>query len=1002
MVKNPGFFVWAFFRVPRIRNRVFALTGFFAALGISIWLVLYAWSIPDIGVRTAFSLEVVYFHPEFQSQPGDPTPQPKDVITALDGKPIQSWPQLLREIIVTHPPQANEGDKVPATVDLEWKRPQVAELFHAKVRIGKTSLANMVPSFLWLGLKMIMVCVGALIFWYRPMESATRQFFILGLVSLIAYLGGYHWWRIATQPVLISLFMSAALFLPAVSLHFFLIFPKPKRFLVQSPSTVLGVVYGVPAVFLMLLVSGYIRIRLIGVEGAASTEGLNLILREMLLEIFFFLGLAVIWFVGCILSLMHSYRKASDDTERNQVKWILLGCIAALFPIVYSAYLVIMDPSGFSQGGATWPMFGASLFVTASFTVSITRYKLLQLDKAIASGVSYFLLSSMAGLIYYGLVFGLMLLAGSQFISHPTFFQVGMVSGTAMVIILLMDRLRGRIKSVLDRRYLKEKTKLDLTFRRMSEAVESLVDPLQMARRLLVGATESIGVPRASVFLKNRDAGYKLADYLGNAPRKELVNGSSTLAQRLQNGESLCVSFLSAQADHAVRRELLEINAQVVVPLLHENDLRGFLVLGAKGTGPFTIDDLNLCAAFAQMTVLGLVSSEGHRIINQLNEELREKVEKIAEQQNRILALQTQLSRKPMLLEPQEGSVTSVESTSLREQEASKALGANGKMVGASPAMRNVLDLAQKVAVGNAAVLVRGESGTGKEVLAQLIHDLSPRSAKPFVKVHCAALSPGLLESELFGHVKGAFTSAIRDKTGRFESANGGTIFLDEIGDISPEVQVKLLRVLQEKVIERVGSSQPIKVDVRVVAATHQDLESLIAAGKFRSDLYYRLNVFPIVLPPLRERREDIPELAMHFLRQSSASSQKMVHSMDDDAVLAIKSYSWPGNIRELENAMERSVVMCAEGVILLENLPEEVSSCLAMVERPRETDASEAPVGSARPITEMAREDYLRREKEKILVAMTKAGGNKAKAARVMGMARSTLVSRMKKLGLD
>ena len=211
-------------------------------------------------------------------------------------------------------------------------------------------------------------------------------------------------------------------------------------------------------------------------------------------------------------------------------------------------------------------------------------------------------------------------------------------------------------------------------------------------------------------------------------------------------------------------------------------------------------------------------------------------------------------------------------------------------------------------------MLIRGESGTGKELLAAAIHQASPRAARPFVKLHCAALSQSLLESELFGHVKSAFTGADRDRVGRFEQANGGTLFLDEIGDINLEVQTKLLRVLQEMSFERVGSSQPITVDVRILAATHQDLEALIRAGRFREDLYYRLNVICLYTPALRERREDIFELAVYFLNLHAQRTGKLVTHLDPEAVEALAAYDWPGNIRELENVIERAVVL-ADGL---------------------------------------------------------------------------------------
>src|SRR5207302_6938207 len=231
-------------------------------------------------------------------------------------------------------------------------------------------------------------------------------------------------------------------------------------------------------------------------------------------------------------------------------------------------------------------------------------------------------------------------------------------------------------------------------------------------------------------------------------------------------------------------------------------------------------------------------------------------------------------------------------------------------IVGSGPAVQQVLQLIKKVSSTRSAVLIRGESGTGKELLARALHEGSPRASKPYIKVHCAALSPTLLESELFGHVKGAFTDAHKDKIGRFELADGGTLFLDEIGDIGLEVQTKLLRVLQEMTFERVGSSEPVEVDVRVIAATHQNLERLIAEGRFREDLYYRINVISVSVPPLRERREDIPELALHFLKLHGERCGKTMLQIDDDALGMLKAYSWPGNIRQLENVIERAVVV--------------------------------------------------------------------------------------------
>lgn len=993
---SPKFVVWAFLREAKVHNRTLVLTGSFLAMVFSFAVVFYSWSFPEIGVRAVFSLDIQYFQKENLLNSDQELPLTGDKITALDGNTIYSWPQFLRT--VQQLPIRNSADGVPNTVRLGFYRPSDQTNHESLLLYGQTSLENMIPSFLWLVLKMAMVFAGGLILWWKPTEDSARQFFILGLVSLVAYMGGYHWWRIATQPMLIFCFQAGAIFLPAVSLHFFMIFPKQKLFLVRRPLVTFSVVYGVPSLFLFLMITGYFRLRMIYGVDAASAEGSNFILREMLLEIYFYLAVAFVWFLGCIGCLIHSFRNASDETQRNQVKWILMGCIAALAPIVYSGFIVFTDASRFGRGGATWPMFAASLFVTASFSVSITRYKLIQLSQYLSSGFSYFLMSSLAGLIYYGIVFSGMLLVGTQFIEQPSLSQVAMVSGTAMIIILMLDRLRGRMKAALDRRFFKEKIKLDQTFRKMSQAIESLVDPLLMARRLLLTTTESLGVPKGSVFLKAPDfPGFKLADYLGNAPRQDVIYNDSVLAKVLLKGESVCLDLASMPSDPAIRKVLNSLGGVTIVPLQHEEDLTGFLVLGQKGSGAFTIDDLNLLAAFSQITVLGLVSAEGHKKIDLLNNEIKGKVVKIAEQQNRILALQSQLSRGSQLSEVTDGQVTDALSVNTAGE-----LHLNGqaqKLVGSSQQIKYVMELVGKVAPGGSAVLLRGESGTGKEVVAQVLHEQSSRADKPFVKVHCGALSAGLLESELFGHVKGAFTSAIKDKIGRFEAANGGTLFLDEIGDINQEVQIKLLRVLQEKIFEKVGSNVPIQVDVRIIAATHQNLEELIRQGKFRSDLFYRLNVFPITIPTLKERDDDIPELSYYFLQKACYKLGKTIVSIDDEALLCLRAFSWPGNIRQLENVIERGVVITSSKSLQVDDLPDEIKAMA--YDFNSSVEVANSGQGLIK-VTDQSKSDYLRREKDKIFQALSQHGGNKSKASRSLGMARSTLVSRMKKLGLE
>ncbi len=307
--------------------------------------------------------------------------------------------------------------------------------------------------------------------------------------------------------------------------------------------------------------------------------------------------------------------------------------------------------------------------------------------------------------------------------------------------------------------------------------------------------------------------------------------------------------------------------------------------------------------------------------------------------------------------------------------------GAYTMLVGESQAMRRVLELIDRVAGQDSTVLIQGESGTGKELAARAIHAKSPRSNQPFVKVNCAALNDNLLESELFGHEKGAFTGAIRRKKGRFELADGGTLFLDEIGDISPATQVKLLRVLQEKEFERVGGEQTLRVNVRVLAATNRDLTELIEQGKFREDLYYRLNVIPLRLPPLRDRREDIPPLVAHFLKKFNATK-----TIEPQGMELLKMYHWPGNIRELENLIERLVVIAPQDVI--------PAGLIAHALQPQ-------PFNGDEPQNMNLNQALYQFEKKLIMDAMKKAGGVKNRAAKLLGIRTSALYYKLEKFGL-
>jgi transcriptional regulator with GAF, ATPase, and Fis domain len=991
---------------------------------------------PDIGIRFSLTDHIYetdshFFHPESLADPNN-VPEKDDKVIQLGGQPVQNWAQLRRGLTALGDdkpiPRFPEGTTLakarqesPDAPLLQigadkWVRVgfqraadpnQVGEVF---CRIGRPPIETVVPSILWFFLKAGLFLVGALVFWNRPDDRSAMQFFMLCIVTFNAFMGGFHWQQIVTQPVLLLVFMASAVLLPAVSLHFYLLFPRPKSFYLRRRGWTLAAVYALPALFLLLLMGAYFQIRDL-THGEflpwSSSVDEETALRLFKGAVYVYFAVAACWHLACLVSLIQSYRLASNETERNQVKWILYGAMGALLPISYTLYLAFVDQAGFGAGKATIPMFLASVCFTAAFGFSIARYRLMQLDQLIGSGVFYFLISSVFGLVYYALIFISMWLVGNHQMSLGPVGQALGVSGTVLLLLIVFDLIRSRLKKAIDHHFRREKYQLDRTLRRMSEAIEQLVDQPTLARRLLHTSAELLGASQGTVYLREGTPPlYRLTDHLGPAPVLTELSLGCPLVEVLHERGTLLCRARSFNGDLA-QQQLQFIGGELAHAVVHEGAMLALLVLGPREGIPYSADDLNLLAAFAQMTALALVSAEGHNTIDTLNRDLHTKIAKIAEQQRRITTLQSQLLLQERVQIPKVNGRRSDEVApfhAMLDTEGDNGTPeASGGFVGSSAQVRQLLHVVRKVAASPSAVLLRGESGTGKELLARALHDASPRAGQAFIKVHCAALSSGVLESELFGHVKGAFTGAHRDKTGRFEMAHGGTLFLDEIGDITLEVQTKLLRVLQEMTFERVGSSAPVEVDVRLVTATHQDLEALIRQNRFREDLYYRLNVISITVPPLRDRREDILELAEHFLRVYSQRSAKETPQLDDDAVAALKGYDWPGNIRQLENVIERAVVIAEGPLITVSELAPEILHCNGVEIRPNGNGngpAAEPPPWMRGPGNERLERE--RMEREHLVRALAGAAGNKAEAARALGLARSTFFSKLKKHGLS
>ena len=960
----------------------------------------------DLGLNCVLGIIIKEEVPAYFSWDGG-RPQEGDQLVQIGGRRIEHYPDYvsaLREI---------RHQKIGDSVVVAWSR-QRGPVQRATATVAKRPLQAYLWSSLWFVQEMAIFAVGVLVFWKRPKDESARLFFWLCLVTVGAYMGGYHWTEIVVEPILIYPFALFAMALPVVSLHLYLVFPRTNPIFEAHRRTVLGLLYGIPSIFLVAIWANMGRIGwLRDHPGPTVSAAMQMSVGGIKWLALSYIGLSVVVFGLCIVCLLASYRAAASQAERNQAYWILLASWLSVLPIGYMLWSIWWEPARLGLSSAAWPMYVVSLLYTVAYALSITRYKLMQVEELYNRSKVYVLVSLAAGLLYSAVLVGTTLLIGDQLLANHTS-RGGVVAGfVALAILILTGAIRERFQRVIDRRFSREKYKFDEAMQRMNLAVGRLVDRGTLGRRLLAAAADTLRLEWGAIYLADAPLGpLQLAAWHGPEPDERSLAQTNPLVARLQEVGTVRAPHgeaLAARSDPATDT-MIALGGEVAKLLAADGAPVGLLVLGPKRNGlPYEDEEVAFLGALSSVAMLTLHSAGIQQTLERLNLELRDKVDKIAEQQRRILLLQDQLTDRGQAAdrlawsEPLDPAVFD-------------------RIRGSGGAVRSMLAVARKVAASESAVLIRGESGTGKELLAEAIHSAGPRAQGPFVQVHCAALSQGLLESELFGHVKGAFTGADRDRIGRFEQANGGTLFLDEIGDINMEVQTKLLRVLQEMAFERVGSSQTISVDVRIVAATHQDLESLIRAGKFREDLFYRLNVIPVETPSLRERREDIFELAVHFLGVHAERIGRAVSHIEDEAVEAMVAYDWPGNIRELENVIERAVVLSDGPALTLADLPLDIRQpsrrrgrpALALASSPAARHAVASSSALSRPDrrgglkpTFPAEPDFegdpatSADDRLRLLDALDEARGNKSEAARLLGLPRSTFFSQLKKHGI-
>ena len=879
----------------------------------------------------------------------------------------------------------------------------------------------------WFLCQLMILGVAMTAFWQRPADRVVRIFCLMCCASMPAFVGGFHWWVLAASPLLNLPFIFAACLLPAVTLHFFSSFPRESYLLQTRRNLMAWLIYVPPTVCAVVVAFTYwtayalngaatgqeelsVFQKLVAVVGSLAqnrtpTFDSVTVCAQLLyvLRIFVFtaITLSCVYFGMTVISLAASLVRTQNPVERRQASGILMASVVATIPIMYTLYLALFRRAEFALGQAQFPMFVASGLFMAAYAHGMMKHRLILANEILMRGRQYLLVSGMVTCLCAVVLAIGAAAAATRVYALPNDSSILLKLSLFLIIVVAIAFVlwaRDRFLAIVDQRFFSDKYQLDKTLKQLNQASGYLTDPTALAEITLATCRDVMDASSAAMFVRESSGILRLigAARASTAPASlppELLKEAETSEIVVRRSSSR-----STNNESCVQKLLHDMSAELVCFLRGDQGVDGLILLSKRSNGvAYSPEDSTFLQAIGQMSVLALHSSRANQNLAQLNSELKVKVDRIAEQQRQLIILRAELTSLQEVAG--EGAAETPDAGLDR-----------GEIRGKSAAIMSVLETVRKAAASTATVLIRGESGTGKELLARVVHRNSERADKPLVTVNCAALAPSLLESELFGHVRGAFTGASSDKEGRFQAADGGTLFLDEIGDISLETQVKLLRVLQERCFEPVGTNKTVKVDVRLITATHRDLEAMISAGEFREDLYYRLNVVSVTLPPLRARREDLIELVFFFLNRTIQRTDKRIRQIEPEALAVIEQHRWPGNIRELENVIERAVVLADGDTITLKDLPAEIcrtstptasdSSVPTLNHWPTYQDADNGSEAQGAGLSHGSSRN-LAAEKQRMVAALQAAAGNKAQAARAMKMPRSTFYSKLKKFGL-
>jgi transcriptional regulator with GAF, ATPase, and Fis domain len=627
--------------------------------------------------------------------------------------------------------------------------------------------------------------------------------------------------------------------------------------------------------------------------------------------------------------------RAAGGAARAQLRWITLGIALSVLPGLGALPYAIADFDRFLVVGYRPFTIAVGLLWFVFYSLAILRVGLADVDRTIVRSVGYASATTAAAAVYIVVVLAVGLaveqVAGAELVSH-------VAAGLAAAMVF--GPLRTRVSGWLDRRFQRDRDHYARALRELADAVQRVREPAELTAEVTGRVVAAVRAESATLYLRDRDGWVRAA--MQRAPDHDL-----------ESPERLAVPPRAPDGGLAL-------------PFGAGDTPRGWLVLGRRASGDlYSHEDQDLLAALAGQLTIALDNAAAYGTIARLSRSLEARTREVEQLRDKL----------------------EDENRVLRARVSQIAEGAS--LVGTSKPVIELLAQIERAAAASAAILITGETGTGKGLVAKAVHDASPRASKPFMHVDCGAIAAGVFESELFGHERGAFTGAIRQRHGLFELADGGTVFLDEIGELPLALQPKLLRAVETGEFHRVGAQAPTRVDIRIVAATHRDLPAMVAAGQFREDLYFRLRVIELVVPPLRTRRSDLSALCDALLARIAKRTHRDTLPISPEALARIVAYGWPGNVRELEHVLERASVLAEGEVIRVEDLG--IADLPVLPDEPATTAGIDGAHGDVM--------DEI--ERRRLVAALRAAGGNRSQAARALGLPRTTFLNKLRRHGL-